>query len=263
MSGAGPDPARARRRGQRLRGARVDHRRRRCARSAPTVHIGHSPTHLDDADTSSTPPRSTRSTRSSSRPAASGMPVLRRAAALAAALEDRRCVAIAGTHGKTSTTSLLTVAAQACGVDPSFAIGGNLYETGKNAHLGTGELAIVEADESDGSFLLTAPVRRGGHQRRGRPPGEPRRPRGDLPRLRAVRRPHRPDGLLLVCADDPGARADRRVRARRRPAGAAPTAERADADVGSSDIDVRPMTASSSPSPASAAAPRTRPGRLR
>src|SRR6185312_15814366 len=87
----------------------------------------------------------------------SGMPVLRRAAALAAGLEDRRIVAIAGTHGKTSTTSLLTVGAQACGIDPSFAIGGNLYETGLNAHLGTGELAIVEADESDGSFLLMRP----------------------------------------------------------------------------------------------------------
>ena len=79
--------------------------------------------------------------------------------------EEMRCVqeaisagAISGTHGKTSTTSLLTVGAQACGVDPSFAIGGNLYETGKNAHLGTGELAIVEADESDGSFLLARPA---------------------------------------------------------------------------------------------------------
>ena len=65
---------------------------------------------------------------------------------------------MAGTHGKTSTTSLLVVAAQACGADPSFAIGGNLYETGRNAHLGSGELAVVEADESDGSFLLTRPA---------------------------------------------------------------------------------------------------------
>jgi len=87
----------------------------------------------------------------------SGKPFLRRAAALAAALHDKRCVAIAGTHGKTTTTSLLTVAAQASGLDPSFAIGGNLYETGVNAHFGSGELAIVEADESDGSFLLTTP----------------------------------------------------------------------------------------------------------
>ena len=121
----------------------------------------------------------------------SGMPVLRRAAALAAALEDRRCIAISGTHGKTTTTSLLTVGAQACGVDPSFAIGGNLYETGKNAHLGSGDLAIVEADESDGSFLLMPSRRRDRHERRGRSSREPRRSRRDLPRLRAVRRSHR------------------------------------------------------------------------
>jgi UDP-N-acetylmuramate--alanine ligase len=122
------------------------------------VSIGHSPTHLEDTDTfvytTAINPRQQEFVAAR----ASGKPVLRRAAALAAALEDRRCIAIAGTHGKTSTTSLLTVGAQACGVDPSFAIGGNLYETGKNAHLGTGELAIVEADESDGSFLLTRPA---------------------------------------------------------------------------------------------------------
>ncbi|MGH8861160.1 MAG: UDP-N-acetylmuramate--L-alanine ligase [Jatrophihabitantaceae bacterium] len=122
-----------------------------------TVNIGHSIEHLDDADTfvytTAINPQHPEFVAARER----GMPVLRRAAALAAGLEDRRIVAISGTHGKTSTTSLLTVGAQACGVDPSFAIGGNLYETGKNAHLGTGDLAIVEADESDGSFLLTRP----------------------------------------------------------------------------------------------------------
>jgi UDP-N-acetylmuramate--alanine ligase len=122
-----------------------------------TVEIGHSPSHLDDCDTfvftTAINPRHEEFVAARD----SGKLVLRRAAALAAALEDRRTIAVAGTHGKTSTTSLLVVAAQACGVDPSFAIGGNLYETGKNAHLGTGELAVVEADESDGSFLLARP----------------------------------------------------------------------------------------------------------
>ena len=120
-----------------------------------TVHIGHSAAHIDEADTfvytTAINPRHEEYVAARD----SGKAFLRRAAALAAALEDRRCVAVAGTHGKTSTTSLLVVAAQACGADPSFAIGGNLYETGKNAHLGTGSLAVVEADESDGSFLLT------------------------------------------------------------------------------------------------------------
>jgi UDP-N-acetylmuramate--alanine ligase len=63
-------------------------------------------------------------------------------------------VAVAGTHGKTTTTSMLTVALQHCGADPSFAIGSELNESGSNAHLGTGSTFVVEADESDGAFLL-------------------------------------------------------------------------------------------------------------
>ncbi len=86
-----------------------------------------------------------------------GRPVLRRAEALAAVMADRRGVAVAGTHGKTTTTSLLTVALQHCGADPSFAIGGSLNESGVNAHNGSGELFVAEADESDGSFLLLSP----------------------------------------------------------------------------------------------------------
>ena len=88
---------------------------------------------------------------------ARGLPVLLRAEALAALLRGRRGVAVAGTHGKTTTTSMLTVAIQHCGVDPSFAIGGDLNEAGSNAHHGSGQLFIVEADESDGSFLAYRP----------------------------------------------------------------------------------------------------------
>jgi UDP-N-acetylmuramate--alanine ligase len=170
------------------------------------VLIGHSVSHLDDADTfvytTAISPKHTEFVAARE----SGKPFLRRAAALAAALEDKRCIAIAGTHGKTSTTSLLTVGAQACGVDPSFAIGGNLYETGKNAHLGSGDLAIVEADESDGSFLLTRPAAavvtnvEADHLEN----------HGDLEGVfRAFemfidRIDH--NGLLLTCADDAGAR---------------------------------------------------------
>ncbi len=86
-----------------------------------------------------------------------GLIVLLRAEALAACLVGRRGVAVAGTHGKTTTTSMLTVAVQHCGVDPSFAIGGDLNEAASNAHHGTGELFVVEADESDGSFLVYRP----------------------------------------------------------------------------------------------------------
>ena len=86
-----------------------------------------------------------------------GLPVLPRAAVLAAVMRGRRGVAVAGTHGKTTTTSMLTVALQHCGLDPSFAIGGDLNESGSNAHHGSGDIFVAEADESDGSFLLLTP----------------------------------------------------------------------------------------------------------
>ena len=86
-----------------------------------------------------------------------GIPVIRRAEALAALMAGRRGVCVAGTHGKTSTTSMLTVALQQAGLDPSFAIGGELNESGSGAHHGSGDIFVAEADESDGSFLSFAP----------------------------------------------------------------------------------------------------------
>ncbi len=88
---------------------------------------------------------------------ARGTVVLRRAEALAALMLDHRVACVAGTHGKTSTTSMLTVALQHCRMDPSFAIGGDLNESGANAHQGTGGVFVAEADESDGSFLHFSP----------------------------------------------------------------------------------------------------------
>lgn len=82
-----------------------------------------------------------------------GMRVLQRAEALAALMADRRVIAVAGTHGKTTTTSMLTVTLQHAALDPSFAIGGTITDSGANAHDGAGELFVVEADESDGSFV--------------------------------------------------------------------------------------------------------------
>jgi UDP-N-acetylmuramate--alanine ligase len=86
-----------------------------------------------------------------------GLRMLPRSAALASVMQGRKVVAVAGTHGKTTTTSLLTVALQHCGADPSFAIGGELNESGSNAHDGSGELFVAEADESDGAFLVYSP----------------------------------------------------------------------------------------------------------
>jgi len=81
------------------------------------------------------------------------LPTLTRAAALAILMSESKSVAVAGTHGKTTTSSMLAVALQACGADPSFAIGGTITASGSNAHRGTGEIFVAEADESDGSFI--------------------------------------------------------------------------------------------------------------
>jgi UDP-N-acetylmuramate--alanine ligase len=86
-----------------------------------------------------------------------GLRILPRSAALESVMRGKRVIAVAGTHGKTTTTSLLTVALQHCGADPSFAIGGDLNESGSNAHDGSGELFVAEADESDGAFLVYSP----------------------------------------------------------------------------------------------------------
>ena len=85
------------------------------------------------------------------------LPILTRAQALATLMSESKSIAVAGTHGKTTTSSMLTVALQACGWDPSFAIGGTLTSSGSNAHRGTGDLFVAEADESDGSFIEYRP----------------------------------------------------------------------------------------------------------
>jgi UDP-N-acetylmuramate--alanine ligase len=123
-----------------------------------TVHVGHRADNLGAADTVvvSTAIRPSNPELAEAR--RRGLLVIPRAAALAAVMAGRRGVAVAGTAGKTTTTSMLTVAAQHCGVDPSFAIGGDLNESGSNAHNGSGDLFIAEADESDGSFLLLSPA---------------------------------------------------------------------------------------------------------
>ena len=86
-----------------------------------------------------------------------GIPVLRRAEALRAIVAMRRTVAVAGSHGKTTTASMLALVLRAAGWQPSFIIGGDLNEVGTNAALDDGEWMVVEADESDGTFLELEP----------------------------------------------------------------------------------------------------------
>ena len=86
------------------------------------------------------------------------IPVLTRAQALALVMADRTVIGVGGTHGKTTTTSMITVALQRCGADPSFAIGSEVNDLGSNSHTGRGDFFVVEADESDGAFLLMDPA---------------------------------------------------------------------------------------------------------
>jgi UDP-N-acetylmuramate--alanine ligase len=132
-----------------------------------------------------------------------GMRVLHRAAALASVMAGRRVIAVAGTHGKTTTTAMLTTVLRECGADPGYVIGGVLNETGLGAEDGAGMDFVAEADESDGSFLLLSP---------------------DVAIITNVEADHldnyaslaeieaafnsfgaRVSGMILTCADDPGA----------------------------------------------------------
>ena len=86
------------------------------------------------------------------------IPVWARAQALAAFAAGHRSIAVAGTHGKTTTTSMLAVILERAGLDPSYLIGGDLNESGSGARAGSSDLFVFEADESDGSFLLSEPA---------------------------------------------------------------------------------------------------------
>ena len=123
-----------------------------------TVEIGHGGSTVDAADTVVVSSAIRADNPELVRARERGARIIHRSAALGALMTDRRAVAVAGTHGKTTTTSMTTVALQACAADPSFVIGGVLTATGANAHEGTGDVFVAEADESDGSFLLYSPA---------------------------------------------------------------------------------------------------------
>jgi UDP-N-acetylmuramate--alanine ligase len=132
------------------------------------------------------------------------IPVYTRAQALALLMSESISIAVAGTHGKTTTSSMLTVALQACGVDPSFAIGGTISASGSNAHRGTGQYFVAEADESDGSFIEYKPFGaivtnvEHDHVDYFATPADVTAAFEDFARTIS------PDGFLVYCADDAG-----------------------------------------------------------
>ncbi|ANZ15673.1 UDP-N-acetylmuramate--L-alanine ligase [Streptomyces noursei] len=123
-----------------------------------TVHIGHAAEHLAAEATSVVVSSAIRSDNPELAAAQQrGIPVVHRSDALAALMDGLRPIAVAGTHGKTTTTSMLAVSLGALGLKPSYAIGGDLDAPGSNAEHGTGQIFVAEADESDRSFHKYAP----------------------------------------------------------------------------------------------------------
>jgi UDP-N-acetylmuramate--alanine ligase len=121
------------------------------------VAIGHKAANLNHPDvvviSSASPPHNVEVQEARRR----GIQVVRRAQALAWIMEAGRGIAVCGTHGKTTTTSMISRVLVDAGYDPTFLVGGELNDLGSNARRGTGDLVVCEADESDGSILLLSP----------------------------------------------------------------------------------------------------------
>jgi UDP-N-acetylmuramate--alanine ligase len=122
-----------------------------------TCYVGHAAAHLDGVDTviASTAVRDDNPEIVEAQ--RRGLRLWPRSAGLRSVMHGRRTIAVAGTHGKTTTTAMLTCALIAAGAEPSFAIGAEVASLGANARIGAGDLLVAEADESDGAFLVYEP----------------------------------------------------------------------------------------------------------
>ncbi|TDE90822.1 UDP-N-acetylmuramate--L-alanine ligase [Occultella glacieicola] len=129
----------------------------RLGRLGAQVHVGHDPAHAAGADLVVVSSAIRTDNPELLAAHAAGTEVIHRSQGLALAAADTDFVAVAGAHGKTTTSSMLAVALREAGLDPSFAIGGRVLALGTGAHLGTGTVFVAEADESDGSFLNYTP----------------------------------------------------------------------------------------------------------
>jgi UDP-N-acetylmuramate--alanine ligase len=170
------------------------------------VYVGHDPAHIADADAIIYSSSISKASPELAAARDSGRPMLHRSALLNSIMNGQMSVAIAGTHGKTTTSSMLAKALQAAGIDCSFVIGGDLKESLSGGHLGGSDVFVAEADESDGSFLLLAPTAgiitnvETEHVDRYASFSEVQSAFAEfLSRLKT-------EGFALLCADDPGAR---------------------------------------------------------
>jgi UDP-N-acetylmuramate--alanine ligase len=122
------------------------------------VHVGHDASHISDdmvvVYSSAIPADNPELRRSEEL----GLTIMTRGEALASVLQDRRSIVVAGTHGKTTTTSMIVSILRHAGIDPTYLVGGGLNDVGTNARFGRDDIAVAESDESDGSFLLLEPT---------------------------------------------------------------------------------------------------------
>lgn len=130
----------------------------RLASLGATISLGHQAEHVKGADAIVTSTAVANNNPEVIAAREARIPVVPRAVMLAELMRLKRGIAVAGTHGKTTTTSLVASVLAAGGMDPTFVIGGRLNSAGANAGLGQGDFIVVEADESDASFLNLLPV---------------------------------------------------------------------------------------------------------
>lgn len=131
---------------------------KRLTQFGATVHLGHSTENVRNADVVVVSSAVNEANPEVIAARARNIPVVPRALMLAELMRFRQGIAVAGTHGKTTTTSLIASILNEAGMDPTFVIGGKLEAASANARLGTGEYIVAEADESDASFLHLTPV---------------------------------------------------------------------------------------------------------
>ena len=131
---------------------------RRIEQLGASVHVGHAENNIANADAVVVSTAVSNDNPEVKAARARNIPVVPRAMMLAELMRLRQGIAVAGTHGKTTTTSLVASVLAKGGFDPTYVIGGRLNSSGTNAKLGTGEFIVVEADESDASFLHLAPI---------------------------------------------------------------------------------------------------------
>jgi len=130
----------------------------RLASQGATIHRGHEPTHVEGAEVVVVSTAIDRANPELTAALKHKIPVISRAEMLSELMRFRYGIAVAGTHGKTTTTSLAASVLAEAGLDPTFVIGGRLNSAGTNAQLGQGAFLVAEADESDASFLYLQPM---------------------------------------------------------------------------------------------------------